>query len=444
MKYLQFYDDFFLSSELKNKMIDELTSYLIGIIPKVLRKVAKNADYQKHFKAIRQYFTLLENEKLPLNNICYLVFCDLLEYFSVQTLTQMRYSGITRSFWSCVKQVCGGMAISLLRGPVSRGNVSDEKISDQPGLYDPTNAKVNFPIPKEIDDLKDLESIPPGFIESNIDLYAEQLKASDNPNKGHNVAFDFKKLLASKEDPLGYINLMGFEPSPTYQDIEGMKLAESERCNDILKRINLVIDTKSKLEDLPQTVKNGMKQDLKELIEVQTSHIKDLRQHCSSKEYVLNAVLEKLIEGKTKDWTQTSWAFHISDLKTEVVESKKLIKNLLGNIDDCLRYINLLNGTSHHSQPTLKLSEQSNYVCLQGLEDVEDASSQSRTLKQRSSAWMRLRKSAIATGVLYILICLHLLFILHAIFSKVVSWFRFLIFQVVRFSMPWAWDRLRK
>ena len=68
---------------------------MIDLLPKVLKSLEDVGQKESFLK----FMGLIASGTFPLHNICYLLFLDIVEWFSCDSTTHMRYGHETVKFW---------------------------------------------------------------------------------------------------------------------------------------------------------------------------------------------------------------------------------------------------------------------------------------------------------------------------------------------------------
>lgn len=170
-------------SDDENEMSDkerDLQKTLTDLIPGVCRYLCREDSV--HSESVVQFLRLLSQGTFPLRNICWLVFCDLIQKLSVP-LKAMRYSAAVKQFWYVMKLFFKQRCINWMRG-----------LPDRP----------NFIIPYNLDNPDGTipDRIEMGFVHEMADIIATNCKG-----KKFNVSMDLKAINASKADPNGCYSL---------------------------------------------------------------------------------------------------------------------------------------------------------------------------------------------------------------------------------------------
>ena len=111
-------------------------------------------------------------------------------------LNAIKYSPVVKKLWYVGKLLLKNKFINRMR-----------EVPEQ----------IKFPVPDNLynPDTKIHDKIKFGFIDAMVDLIAE-----DKDNKKFNLSCDLKVINSIKIDPLGMVDLGGFETPPTKRDVE--------------------------------------------------------------------------------------------------------------------------------------------------------------------------------------------------------------------------------
>lgn len=181
---------------------------LIATLPGVLE--ALEAD--GHLESFLKYTRLLSRGKIPKSNICYLLFLDLVDWYSTDNTSRMRYRPETIKFWQIGYRLFHGKFLRFMAGPRHAGHVLTSKT--EKGYYDPYESKINFPVPSK-QNLYGKENIKP--VLPGICIDAIQSVAQVCGNRPMKLAVDGKKICRGK-GKLGDVDLWGFEAAPSLSD----------------------------------------------------------------------------------------------------------------------------------------------------------------------------------------------------------------------------------
>ena len=262
----------------------ELFKTLSALLPGVCQFLAQHDTI--HSDRFVKFVKLLEQGRFPLENICWLVFSDLVQRLSAP-LNAIKYTPAVKQFWYVGKLLFNNRFLNWMRGLPEH---------------------VNFPVPHNISnpnsDIPD--QIKPGFIGSMADLIAQ-----NKDNKKFNLSCDLKKINASKVDPMGMVDLGGFESAPTKRDIEQRMENENPLFSDFKELCK--IDVNHAMTDEQTRV---VERKMNEYILLATARVWDLWDYVAKKERALQSLFDRVAH--EKDWTKSKLAFVISLTKTDV------------------------------------------------------------------------------------------------------------------------------
>ena len=190
-------------------MVDEMTA----LIPAVLLNLQKAGKLNSYVKFQR----MLAKDCFPLDNIAFLLFLDVVNWFSNSNTCTMRYEyEETIQFWMIGFCLFHGKWLRFMSGQKNLGQVLDH--TAERGDFDPLLSSINFAVPhikqlrKEIEKTGNYD-IMPGIITTaidNISDYCDLLKA-------FKVTVDGKKLNQGK-GKMGDIDCFGHEGPPSLGD----------------------------------------------------------------------------------------------------------------------------------------------------------------------------------------------------------------------------------
>ena len=83
---------------------------------------------------------LFKNGLFPTENICYKVFQNLIQYYSLENSKAMRYSEDVKKFWYLGKRLFHNRFLEYMRGPGNKGKEIPEQRSTD----------INFPVPHNL------------------------------------------------------------------------------------------------------------------------------------------------------------------------------------------------------------------------------------------------------------------------------------------------------
>ena len=167
-----------------------------------------------------------------MNNICFLLFTDSIEWFSCQNTCNMKYQTETMQFWQIGYRLFHGKFLRFMSGLRNYGQVLNKNA--ERSELNPSDSRINFAVPaqKNLYRKEDkLLPIYPGIIcDKHMQALAE--KYSGMPLK---LCVDGKKISRGKGKLIGDIDCWGYESSPTLEE----KRFEHQRQIDHLKSLQI-------------------------------------------------------------------------------------------------------------------------------------------------------------------------------------------------------------
>ena len=191
----------------KEKIIGtQLHNLLQNVWESFAETLQKNNQTEKCVKLI----TALSNGCLKSTNLAWKCTLDMGQLCMCTTTTNMHYDKDCVDFFSLFNLMFGSSTINILRGTAHFGTLVD--VTNQRGLYDPTEGNYNFPIPS-INTLRKVacgypSNIGVGLIEHSLDMAQEQAENGDQ----FVISFDGKMVAQGcKNECDGNVNLWGRE-----------------------------------------------------------------------------------------------------------------------------------------------------------------------------------------------------------------------------------------
>ena len=189
---------------LKELRSDEL---LLNIINK-LEKCNRLNDFMKLMRH-------LSTGEIGMDNIVWILILERAKFQSCKNTVAMRYSKVTKLFWSIVYRLCKSSGLKFFAGEKNWGQV----VSNECGRsrYTPDKSKINFAVPSEsvlrYINRRLPKVIPPGKIHQSLDLLSNQKDV---------VLMADGKLVTKglKENFCGDVNLFRHEIDPNINDLE--------------------------------------------------------------------------------------------------------------------------------------------------------------------------------------------------------------------------------
>ena len=197
-------EESFRERYLKELRSDEL---LLNIINK-LEKCNRLNDFMKLMRH-------LSTGEIAMDNIVWILMLERANFQSCKNTVAMRYSKVTKLFWSIVYRLCKSSGLNFFAGEKNWGQV----VSNECGRsrYTPEKSKINFAVPSEsvlrYINRRLPKVIPPGKIHPSFDLLSDQKDV---------VLMADGKLVTKglKENFCADVNLFGHEIDPNINELE--------------------------------------------------------------------------------------------------------------------------------------------------------------------------------------------------------------------------------
>lgn len=232
------------------------------LLPKVVHTLIESGHIDTYIK----FNELFPNDQMPMRNICYLLFLDLIEWFSVsdRNTSCMRYRfPETLQFWQIGLRIFHGEFIRFMSGTQNQGKILDQ--TSEKGYFDPACSFINFAVPSQTTLHKSLSNNPQYLPGINLDL----IKQVGNHYKGSPMVLgvDGKKISRGKEKTMGDIDCWGCEDKPTLRDRLEIRKDDMDFVDEIIQKCDKIeVHSAMSLENLLETAKYDIIPDLKKLI----------------------------------------------------------------------------------------------------------------------------------------------------------------------------------
>ncbi|KAK3085168.1 hypothetical protein FSP39_025400 [Pinctada imbricata] len=147
----------------------------------------------------------------------------------------MRYDEQVTKFWKIGYKLFHGKFLRFMDGPKHKGQITFGEVPR--GMYDPSDAKINFVVPmSKVSDLN-LSVLAPNDVKPGlIKPFLEKVALHNTDEKTYKICLDGKKINASKSGSLGDIDLFGFEKQPTLSERKDRLNHEIEFTEECLQK----------------------------------------------------------------------------------------------------------------------------------------------------------------------------------------------------------------
>ena len=382
-----------LDNDENGALLDELSQ----LLPSVLQSLERSNQKETFMKFAR----MVASGHFPLHNIAYLLFMDIVEWFSSESTSQMRYSEDVKKFWRVGLILFKGKFLRFMSGMKNKGQLTDEHVNCR--IYKPFESKVNFAVPNRniLDTMnRPIDALSPKILTDMIDMISE---SDPQQTESFKICVDGKKINSGTHgQKLGDINLWGFESSPTLEERESRFSKDISVLNELQERMVLFqIQELELLEECSDNQMEYVSSLLRQAIFILSNRLSDLRTGCVGQ----NLALQKLLKEVSGDWRTSKYGYAISAVKTKLHDMDTCIYDTLNSVDDLGKLCSVLSGTELHYNVSsrVQLDRQGNYVCLQGLQQINISECDNvlrlmPVIQQRSEAWFAVRKLALVTG----------------------------------------------
>ena len=369
--------------------VNETVNELQNLLPDVVATLKEAGQIETYIK----FNKLLSKNLMPMNNICYLLFLDLVEWFSTKdsNTSSMRYnSPETMQFWQVGLRLFHGKFIRFMSGTRSHGQLLNNTC--EKGYFDPMLSSINFAVPSQTTLHKRLADNPeflPGINQQLI---------NDIKNHYGNMPMvlgvDAKKISRGKGKLMGDINCWGFETMPTLEDRQKELSTQLELMDTIISKCDNLIDKGiTSLNIIPSVTKDYLTETLKTTICLLGKRNERLRETeitlCRSEEKF------KTLGGET--WRTSRFFPVISLMRVKRNQVKKQLNESLQLSDSIAALGSTLNKRKTNfkcSNADISMSHQQNYFAL----NESFVSTDTRYIQQRTKDWHAVRNKSKVTG----------------------------------------------
>ena len=253
-------------------------SILFDEMKTLLEYVLVELQQAGHLQPFHKFFQLVSQGDFPMNNICLLLFLDLVEFYACENTSYMKYrSESTVLFWKVGYLLIKGKFLRYCGGYKNKGQVK-QGITEK-GFFDPKQSSPNFVIPSlsVLDKCKigiDEKFVKPGPRDEVINVLAS---STDNSIKTYSLSVDGKNINSCSNTIAGAIDCFGHEPSPTKCDIEERHEREINHMTNINNFAEkLLVQLKVDMININEGDKPGVLNDLRETHKIISGRLKEL------------------------------------------------------------------------------------------------------------------------------------------------------------------------
>ena len=236
-----------------------------------------------------------------MDNIVFILMLERAKFQSCKNTVAMRYSRVTKLFWSIVYRLCKSSGLKFFSGEKNWGQVV--ACDTARSIYDPDKSKINFAVPSEsvlrYIDQRLPKVIPPGKIHQSLDLLQDQ--------KDVILMADGKLVTKGlKENFCGDVNLFGHETEPNLRELG----------NEIQRHLEYISNCTC---NFPKCSDSDKYQMLTDLVNVICSVVKKIRKFVTQEQKRLDSYQKSV-------FSEQKYMKVISACKTNIYTSRIWIK----------------------------------------------------------------------------------------------------------------------
>lgn len=208
------------------------------MLPTILKEF-KSAGLEKYYI---KFSNLVHSGQFDFANIAFLLFCDVVQFLSLESTTRMRYDiPATRKIWYLSHLLFKVRLQRFMTGYKNMGSVKSGK--EEPGYYAPSETRINFAVPNDMTKLMPSDVQVPEV--NGPGKFNEMINALSDNNCTYILTFDGKKLAPGLTKDSGDVDLLCHETGPSLQAREEdvkTKLADVSELRAIMMRSHVEID----------------------------------------------------------------------------------------------------------------------------------------------------------------------------------------------------------
>ena len=368
--------------------IEKVITEIMSLVPEVVTKLSK-ADNAFHV-IVLEFFRQIKSDIFPLENIAFLLWTEVVRWYSHKSTKGMRYSETTKLFWKLGWRMFGRRFVHFMCGfkNQQRSNIDNET---QDGCFDPAQSRINFVIPdlkviRECTPYTDVQDRTPGFY-GDIMLHMGKTMEQESAC----ITFDGKKIKQGLTPSSGDVDLLGFDETCSLQE----RIFEIQSAlTDYETFINYteVCRRKENIKSLSPDFKKRLKNILLKALHDTSLGIIQAKALKKKKEYAKEKLIEK---GGGSSWKESKFAYAISATLGFLHDCDKYLRTA----EECLKNICLclssVNKAVYCADVMVNLNDCVNYLPL---DRIQKETGNSRHIQQRTEEWFEIRKQAKVTG----------------------------------------------
>ena len=369
----------------------EYIQEVVSLLPAVLKELQKIGQQN----VVKDFFKLVCDGKFPMNNILFLLWTEVVQWFTLENSSKMIYMDQTKNFWKLGMRHFGGKFVRYMTGFKNTSDIVFEAATK--GHCNPIESDINFAVPSE----QVIRNFNPynltgtkrqsGIYNDVMDVVSKALHQTLAC-----LTFDGKKIKQGLTENSGDINLLGFEEGMSLQQKQNVLKTELNSIESTIEVLNNLVHTEDQwqcpVSELPAITLSEFKSFLLWCLKILSSKAHNIRTIQSKKEYAR----KKFIESGGDDWHKSKYVYVISALNAYLYEIDSYLTKHMAILDDICYGLSVLSGSTDKYQTgdLVHFPSQSNYVELRDDQGMMEP----RFIKQRSERWHSIRKEAMVTG----------------------------------------------
>lgn len=358
-----------------------------AILPDVLKALEESGTK----KSFLDFCRLVHSNNFPLDNIAYLLWVEVLRWYTTENTSSMRYSDQTKKFWKLGLRIFGGKFINFMSGHKNTAQVVLGEASK--GEFSPLNSEINFAVPS-VDILRsftpysefETRERPPGMLTDAMQSLAGALKS-----KSACLTYDGKKIKQGLTENSGDVNILGHEDSMSLrqrQEELKSKICVIEKTVKDLEQLESCVDIKT----LNQETHTNSVQSLQFALKDLSCSVIDILDIKEKKEYSKKKLIER---GGEENWRKGKYVFAISGIIAFIHDIDDFLQGFEKLRETICQYLAYIQGSKYITGNKVNINQCDNY---QELGDSAPSTSDTRLVRQRTDEWKTIREKAKITG----------------------------------------------
>jgi hypothetical protein len=222
----------------------------------IFRRVISKLQACGQATDLRNFLTLVDLEKFPLDNSSFLLFLETVRFMSTNITSEMKYGKTTKRFWKTGYRLFHAKLLYFMGGPRNIGKITTGVA--QPGMLTSEKSKINFAVPStnvisdfNISEVQVPNVVPPGVLEQII----RTLRESGDENE-YMLCADGKQVTSGIDSKGGDVDMFGHEGVQTL----------TERKQKLNRNLALIKEVKERLQNSKTDEFNRIDRDMEESV----------------------------------------------------------------------------------------------------------------------------------------------------------------------------------